>query len=98
MPTVKSLAANARLAKPIFSGAPARPKAVVFRSERREIVSAVIVILGPAALRRQGLRLLKLTAAKNVPRREAKERAGALSLILWRRRLIVSRHAPDFNR
>jgi hypothetical protein len=33
-----------------------------------------------------------------VPRREANERAGALSLILWRRRLIVSRRAPDFNR
>src|ERR1700678_3050617 len=98
MPTVKSLAENAGLAKPILSEAPARLKAVVFRSERREIVSGVIVILGPAALRRQGLRLLKLTAAKNVPRWEAHERARALSLILWRRRLIVSRRAPDFNR
>jgi hypothetical protein len=36
----------------MLSEAPARPKAVVFKSERLEIVSAVIVILGRAALRR----------------------------------------------
>jgi hypothetical protein len=46
---------------------PARPKAVVFKRERREIASAVIVILGRAALIQTRLRLCKLTAAKNVP-------------------------------
>ena len=47
-------------------------------------MGAVIVILGREALRRQGLRLLKLTAAKTVPTLKAHERVAWFSLILWR--------------
>jgi hypothetical protein len=47
-------------------------------------MGAVIVILGPAALRRYGLPLLKLMAAKTVPALKAYENVAWFSLILWR--------------
>ena len=68
-----------------------QPKAVVFRSERREIVSAVIVILGRVALRRRGPRLLKLTAAKTVPSPRSCRCVGDCGAL----RLILSAPPPD---
>ena len=74
---------------------PPAPKAVVFRRERREIAVTVIMILGRAALRGYAAATQVNGSKDHAAPRKLTARGASQRLILWRRRLIVSRGAPQ---